>query len=88
MISECPGAKFFKRPEPEIIKCPDCFEEVEIWTDEIKAECSKCKKIITRKQNISCLDWCKYAKECVGEQIYKEHLERKKQHEDKKLDNP
>ncbi len=77
MILECPGAKLFKRPEPEIIKCPYCSEEVEIWTDEIKAKCLKCKKIITRKQHPSCLDWCKYAEECVGEQIYKEHLERK-----------
>ncbi|MBL7129937.1 MAG: hypothetical protein ISS45_00785 [Candidatus Omnitrophica bacterium] len=87
MISECPGAKFFKQPEPEYVKCPYCSEEVEIWTDEVKAICSNCKKTVIREVGASCLDWCKYAKECVGVQIYKKHLERKRKQKDKKLDN-
>lgn len=77
MISNCPGAKLFRQPEPEILRCPYCQEELEIWTDEIKTKCSKCKKTITREQAQSCLDWCKYAKECVGEDVYNKYMSNK-----------
>jgi len=79
MIFDCPGARDLKRPKPENIKCPSCGEEVEIWTDETRATCPKCKKVITRKQDLSCIEWCKYAKECVGEELYKKYLRNKKQ---------
>ncbi|MFH1655013.1 MAG: hypothetical protein ABH954_00165 [Candidatus Omnitrophota bacterium] len=82
MIFDCPGAKDFKRPKPEDIKCPHCGEEIEIWTDEVKAICPKCKKEVTRKQLPSCLDWCKYAKECVGDELYNKYLKNKKQNTD------
>lgn len=77
MLSNCPGAQKFRQPEPEIIKCPGCGEEVEIWTDEIKANCPKCKKSIMREGGLSCLDWCKYAKECVGDKAYARYLQNK-----------
>lgn len=77
MISECPGAKFFKQPEPEEIKCPACSKDVEIWSDEVKAICLHCKTIVARRQVQSCLDWCKFGRECVGEEIYQKYLQNK-----------
>lgn len=77
MISECPGSRFFKQPEPEIVKCPTCSAEVEIWTDEVKATCKNCQTVVTREQGQSCLDWCKFAKDCVGEELYKKYLDNK-----------
>lgn len=77
MLSNCPGAQRFRQPEPEIIKCPECGEEIEIWTDEIKATCPKCKKSIMREGGLSCLEWCKYAKECVGDKAYAQYLQNK-----------
>ena len=74
MNFECPGASLFRKPQPEFIKCPFCKSEVEIWTDEIKAKCPACKKIVARGQDLGCLDWCKYAKECVGEEAYNNYL--------------
>lgn len=74
MSFECPGAKTFRNPQPEFIKCPFCGNEVEIWTDEIKMNCSKCKRTVTRDQDMGCLDWCKYAKECVGEDAYDNYI--------------
>lgn len=67
---ECPGSKTIRQPLPEFIKCPFCSEELEIWTDEIKATCPKCKKTVMRDQGTSCLEWCAYAKECVGDEAY------------------
>jgi predicted RNA-binding Zn-ribbon protein involved in translation (DUF1610 family) len=74
MIFKCPGAQRFTQPQPEIIKCTFCSEEVEIWTNEVQATCPNCKKIVMRQQDTSCLDWCKYAKECVGEQVYSKYI--------------
>jgi len=77
MIFGCPGAQRFKQPHPEIIKCQFCNEELEIWTDEAKTICIKCANTVTRNYISSCLDWCKYAKACIGEQDYSNYLKSK-----------
>lgn len=76
MIFECPGSKNIKRPTPENIKCPSCGEEVEIWSDEAKTKCPKCKTIVFRKEEQSCLNWCEYAKECIGEKKYNKYIKK------------
>ena len=48
MIEKCPGAKTFIQPKPELIPCSFCGEEVEIWTDEVKATCPKCQGTVMR----------------------------------------
>jgi hypothetical protein len=73
LIFQCPGSSKIKRPEPETIICQNCGKEIEIWTDEGIAVCPKCKNINQRDIGSSCLDWCKYAKECVGEKKYTEY---------------
>ncbi|MGB9643048.1 MAG: hypothetical protein ACPL3Q_07620, partial [Candidatus Ratteibacteria bacterium] len=50
---------------------------LEIWTDEIKVICPNCKKEVLRLQEASCLDWCKYAKQCVGDEIYNKYMKNK-----------
>jgi len=74
MTFKCPGSHGFIQPKPELFKCPHCGEEVEIWTDEIKAVCPNCKRAVMKNSENSCLDWCKYAKECVGEKIYLRYM--------------
>ena len=78
MVVKCPGSQRFSMPSPEIIRCQYCGGEVEIWTDETKAACPKCKKKITRPEGQNCLDWCKYAKECVGERLYDKYMRNKR----------
>lgn len=78
MIEGCPGSQRFKKPFPEMFKCGRCGTDVEIWSDEFTAECPNCKFTVTRA-NIAqcCLDWCKYARECVGDEIYNRYLKSK-----------
>jgi predicted HD phosphohydrolase/DNA-directed RNA polymerase subunit RPC12/RpoP len=69
MLSKhCPGSLGFVQPKPEIFRCPGCGREVEIWSDEAMADCPVCSKTVFRPGMQSCLDWCKYAKECVGDE--------------------
>ncbi len=69
--NECPGSADIKQPKPEEIVCRFCGAEVEIWSDETEAGCKSCGKINTRILGPSCLDWCAFAKECVGEDKYR-----------------
>jgi hypothetical protein len=66
----CPGARFLRQPRPEIFNCPDCGEEVEIWSDEIRGTCSACGRNVFREGVPSCVEWCKYGEECVGEEAF------------------
>lgn len=76
MFDACPGSKKFKEPKPDYIKCRLCGEELEIWSDEIKINCPKCN-LENKKNQQSCLDWCKSAKECVGNRFYSQYLDQK-----------
>ena len=77
MPFECPGSDKLRRPKPEFIKCPSCSEEVEIWTDEIETACPKCKNTVLRIQKESCIEWCAYAKECIGLDKYNTYMKNK-----------
>lgn len=70
---KCPGSKKLREAEPEIIICPDCSSELEIWSDEVQVLCTKCKKEIIRTDNQSCVDWCSYAKDCIGPALYNKY---------------
>lgn len=74
----CPGTSLFRQPRPLDIACPHCKKEIEIWTDEFAVQCPFCKKQVVRDPGASCLDWCKSARECVGEDFYRIYLESKK----------
>lgn len=80
MIFKCPGSTSFKQPKPEDIRCPQCGNEVEIWSDEVEIVCPQCKHAISRPQAPSCLEWCKHAKECVSPAIYERYLRNKSIH--------
>lgn len=73
----CPGSVSLKQPKPQIFKCQSCGAEVEIWSDEATRPCPACRKDVFRAGMQSCLDWCKMAKECVGEAKYKMYGEMK-----------
>jgi len=53
----------------EVKNCPKCNEEIEIFSNEASAKCSNCGTVIYNDL-LSCVQWCDYAKECVGEETY------------------
>lgn len=73
----CPGSKILRQPAPEMFSCTSCGAEVEIWTDEIKGTCRNCQTTIYRDATMSCLDWCKMGKDCVGDAIYDGYMKNK-----------
>ena len=77
MLRTCPGSIAVKQPKPQPFRCKNCGSEVEIWSDEATQPCPKCGKDVFREGMQSCIDWCKFAKECVGEEKYKKYGEMK-----------
>ena len=71
MIQKCPGQDS-RNLKVEITRCPHCKYKLEIFSDEIRVKCPKCRKFVMRKKLPSCLDWCQYAKDCMrGTDRYK-----------------
>lgn len=74
----CPGSINIKQPKPEEITCTCCKKDIEIWSDEAKTTCPGCGRKVFRDGGLmSCLDWCSYAKDCVGEDAYARYLDNK-----------
>ncbi len=73
----CPGSLGFVQPKPEMFACPACGREVEIWSDEATRECPACGKTVFRPGMQSCLDWCKHAVECVGDEKLAQYVRMK-----------
>jgi len=69
LFSNCPGTARFRTPTLTIKKCPRCGEDVEIFSSDVKVQCSKCGLTIFNDIN-SCIEWCAYAKQCVGPELY------------------
>jgi len=77
MMSKCPGSQNFRQPKPEMMKCPFCSAQIEMWSDEAKTKCPECKREIIRSGEQTCLDWCKFAKDCLGESLYGKYTRNK-----------
>jgi DNA-directed RNA polymerase subunit RPC12/RpoP len=70
MFDKCPGAASMRTPTLKIKKCPECGTEVEIFSTDMKVECDNCGFTIFNDLQ-SCIQWCKYAEKCLGEELYK-----------------
>ena len=49
--------------------CPNCGNPIEIFSTDTEVACDKCGFVVYNDK-LSCVQWCKYAKQCVGEETY------------------
>jgi hypothetical protein len=75
MPDHCPGAANLRTPTLAIKKCPQCGEEVELFSNDLSAKCS-CGFVVWNEIE-SCIRWCRHAKECVGIEMYNKLMEQK-----------
>jgi len=71
MTFKCPGQDP-RDIKAETIICPDCAHKIEIFSDEVKVKCPRCNNMACRARLPSCVDWCKAARECIGEERWKQ----------------
>jgi len=70
MIFKCPGQDN-RNLKTEVLRCLDCGYSIEIFSDEIQIRCPKCKNSVYRDRLPSCVDWCKAARQCIGEEMFR-----------------
>ena len=71
MYSRCPGQDT-RNLRVSLHKCPKCGAEVEMFSDEMKVKCHKCGAKVYREQVPSCIEWCASARQCLGEERWKQ----------------
>ncbi len=70
MLNKCPGQ--LRLASAQNIICVHCGYTAEIFSDEIRITCPQCRNLIFNQKLPTCLDWCRAAKECIGEEKYKQ----------------
>lgn len=67
MDNRCPGRMNSQAAVDSIeVPCPKCGREVEIFGDEQKVHC-RCGQWVFREALPTCAQWCRAAKQCLGE---------------------
>ena len=67
MLEGCQG----KPRTPTIIEkvCPHCGNLIEMFSIDSQMPCEKCG-FVAYNDTLSCVQWCKYARKCVGDEMY------------------
>ena len=66
ILSGCQG-----KPKLKILDkvCPNCGAEIEMFSIDTEARCEKCGFVVYNDA-LNCVQWCKYAKKCVGDEMF------------------
>ena len=49
--------------------CPNCGNVIELFSIDTQMPCEHCG-FVAYNDTLSCVQWCKHAKACVGEEMY------------------
>ncbi len=72
----CPGQNtmFWKPDDIFDVRCPSCDRPVEFWKDDSKRTCECGHRFLNPKRDLGCLEYCKYAEQCMPEMFEGESL--------------
>ena len=65
--------------------CPQCGNVIELFSIDTQMPCDHCG-FIAYNDTLSCVQWCQYAKDCVGEQMYNQLMQVAAQNKKKQED--
>ena len=54
--------------------CPRCGNVIEVFSTETEVACDKCG-FVAYNDSLSCVQWCPYARKCVGDEMYEHMME-------------
>ena len=74
IFSGCPGADRLKSPTIEERKCPNCGNMIEIFSIDTEVPCDNCG-FVAYNETLTCVQWCQYARKCVGDEMYEQMME-------------
>ena len=53
--------------------CPQCGSVIEMFSIDTQVSCEHCG-FVAYNDTLSCVQWCQYAKQCVGEEMYEQMM--------------
>ncbi len=54
--------------------CPQCGSVIEIFSIDTEVVCDTCG-FVAYNDTLTCVQWCKYARKCVGDEMYEHMME-------------
>lgn len=54
--------------------CPRCGNLIELFSIDTEATCEHCG-FVAYNDTLSCVQWCAYARQCVGDEMYEHMME-------------
>ena len=54
--------------------CPNCGSIIELFSIDTQMPCENCG-FVAYNDTLSCVQWCKYARQCVGDEMYERMME-------------
>ena len=72
ILDGCQGKP--RTPTIEEKICPQCGHTIEIFSTDTEVACENCGFVVYNDA-LSCVQWCKYARQCVGDAMYEEMMQ-------------
>ena len=63
--------------------CPQCGHPVEIFSVDVSVKCEHCGFEIYN-DTLNCVQWCQYARKCVGDKVYEDLMKVAKAQEERR----
>lgn len=54
--------------------CPQCGSVIELFSIDTQVACEQCG-FVAYNDTLSCVQWCEYARKCVGDEMYEKMME-------------
>ena len=54
--------------------CPQCGNVIELFSTDTQVACDNCG-FVAYNDTLSCVQWCAYARKCVGDEMYEKMME-------------
>ena len=72
LLEGCQGKP--RTPTIREIVCPQCGSIIELFSIDTQVACETCG-FIAYNDALSCVQWCQYARQCVGDEMYEHMME-------------
>ena len=72
ILAGCQGKP--RTPTIEEKICPQCGHTIEIFSTDTEVACENCGFVVSNDA-LSCVQWCKYARQCVGDAMYEQMMQ-------------
>ncbi len=85
IYSRCPGADKFRNPTIAEKVCPQCGTIIELFSVDVSVACDNCG-FVAYNDSMDCIQWCKYAEQCIGTELYDKLVKSRQVNEQKSSD--